>query len=185
MYLGESKYEFATLGGGCFWCTEAIFTELKGVKQVTPGYSGGDLPNPTYEQVCTGKTGHAEVVHIEFDPNMISYEELLKIFFTIHDPTTLNRQGNDIGMQYRSIILYHNEEQKETAKKVIKEFAYKIWGKSIVTELMPFKVFYKAEDYHLNYYKRNPSKPYCVFVITPKILKFKKLFHNILREHPY
>ncbi|QXJ28755.1 Peptide-methionine (S)-S-oxide reductase MsrA [Saccharolobus shibatae B12] len=167
--------ETATLGGGCFWCTEAVFKRVKGVISVKPGYSGGHLPNPTYEDVCTDTTGHAEVVQITFDPSIISYRELLEIFFEIHDPTTPNRQGNDIGTQYRSIILYHNEEQKKIAEEMIREVEKRI-GKKVVTELKPFEVFYEAEDYHHNYYDTHKYNPYCRFVISPKINKFLKVF---------
>ncbi|QGA53917.1 peptide-methionine (S)-S-oxide reductase MsrA [Sulfolobus sp. E5-1-F] len=167
--------EIATLGGGCFWCTEAVFKRVKGVVSVKPGYSGGHVPNPTYEDVCTDTTGHAEVVQITFDPSIISYKELLEIFFEIHDPTTPNRQGNDIGTQYRSIILYHNEEQRRIAEEMIKEVEKRI-GKKVVTELKPFEVFYEAEDYHHDYYDKHNYNPYCRFVISPKIKKFMKLF---------
>ena len=169
--------EVATLGGGCFWCTEAVFNELKGVEQVEPGYSGGSLPNPTYEQVCSGTTGHAEVVQVTFDPKVISYKDILDVFFAIHDPTTLNRQGNDVGTQYRSVIFYHNEEQKVTAEKIIEELTEaKTWDAPIVTQVEPFKVFYQAEEYHKNYFKRHPEQAYCQVVIAPKVAKFRKLF---------
>jgi peptide-methionine (S)-S-oxide reductase len=176
----SKKYEQAILGGGCFWCTEAIFKKVKGVVEVIPGYSGGWIENPTYEEVCTDQTGHAEVVKITYDPEVISYRELLKIFFTIHDPTTKNRQGNDVGSQYRSIIIYFDDKQKKIAEEEIKE-AEKIWQKKIVTELVPFKAFYKAEDYHINYFERNPTKPYCSLVIMPKIEKFEKLWKSYLK----
>ncbi|MDH5532159.1 MAG: peptide-methionine (S)-S-oxide reductase MsrA [Candidatus Bathyarchaeota archaeon] len=177
--------EVATLGGGCFWCTEAVFSELKGVEKVEPGYSGGAISNPTYEKVSNGKTGHAEVVQITFDPSVISFEEILEIFFTMHDPTTLNRQGADVGTQYRSVIFYHNNEQKAIAEKVIKEInGAKIWNASIVTQIEPFKVFYKAEDYHDEYFKRNPEKPYCQLVIAPKIAKLRQHYREKL-EKPY
>ncbi len=174
-------YEVAILGGGCFWCTEAIFKRVKGVIEVIPGYSGGWVENPTYEEVCTDQTGHAEVVKITFDPKTISYRELLKIFFTVHDPTTKNRQGNDVGTQYRSIIIYMNEDQRKIAEEEIKE-AEKIWNKPIVTELVPYKAFYRAEDYHINYFERNPNKPYCMYVILPKIIKFQKLWKDYLKS---
>jgi len=177
----EKEYEIAVLGGGCFWCTEAVFKRVKGVIKVEPGYSGGWMENPTYEDVCTGETGHAEVVRIIFDPEVISYRELLKIFFTIHDPTTLNRQGSDIGPQYRSIILYLNEEQKKIAEEEIKE-AQKIYKKPIVTELKEFKAFYPAEDYHKDFYDKNPYYPYCVFVIEPKLLKLEKYWKDYLKQ---
>jgi len=176
----SKKYEQAILGGGCFWCTEAIFKKVKGIVEVIPGYSGGWIENPTYEEVCTDQTGHAEVVKITYDPEVISYRELLKIFFTIHDPTTKNRQGNDVGSQYRSIIIYFDDKQKKIAEEEIKE-AEKIWQKKIVTELVPFKAFYKAEDYHINYFERNPTKPYCSLVIMPKIEKFEKLWKSYLK----
>jgi len=175
------NYEIAILGGGCFWCTEAVFKRLKGVISVEPGYAGGWVENPTYEEVCTGETGHAEVVKIIFDPKLISFRELLKVFFTIHDPTTLNRQGEDIGTQYRSIIIYFNDEQKRIAEEEIKE-AEKIWKKPIVTEVVPFKNFYRAEDYHINYYERNPDKPYCRIVIAPKIAKLEKEWKELLKK---
>jgi peptide-methionine (S)-S-oxide reductase len=169
--------EKATLGGGCFWCTEAVFSRVKGVVEVKPGYSGGNVPNPTYEDVCTDKTGHAEVVQITYDPNVISYRELLEIFFSIHDPTTPNRQGNDVGFQYRSIILYHNEEQRKIAEEVIKEVENEL-GKKVVTEVVPFEAFYEAEDYHHNFYDKHRNYPYCRVVIDPKIKKFMRYFPN-------
>ncbi|WP_143307392.1 peptide-methionine (S)-S-oxide reductase MsrA [Chitinophaga vietnamensis] len=177
------KTEKATFGGGCFWCTEAQFQELEGVIKVESGYSGGSVANPSYEQVCTGTTGHAEVIQVTYDPAKVSYEELLKAFWTSHDPTQLNRQGNDVGTQYRSVIFYHNEEQKEKAefykKKLQESGAY---DKPVVTEIAPFKVFYKAEDYHQNYYNQNGSQPYCHFVIQPKLEKFKKVFKDHLKK---
>jgi peptide-methionine (S)-S-oxide reductase len=169
--------EKATLGGGCFWCTEAVFSRVKGVVEVKPGYSGGNVPNPTYEDVCTDKTGHAEVVQITYDPNVISYRELLEIFFSIHDPTTPNRQGNDVGFQYRSIILYHNEEQRKIAEEVIMEVENEL-GKKVVTEVVPFEAFYEAEDYHHNFYDKHRNYPYCRVVIDPKIKKFMRYFPN-------
>jgi len=175
--------EIATLGGGCFWCTEAVFNDLKGVLGVESGYSGGTVANPTYEQVCTGKTGHAEVVHVTFDPRAISYEDILRIFFTVHDPTTLNRQGNDVGIQYRSVIFYHDEKQKETAENIIKEISLeKIWDNPVVTELSPFNAFYKAEKYHQVYFVNNPDQPYCRIVIAPKVAKFRKVYHDKLKK---
>jgi len=174
--------ETATLGGGCFWCTEAIFTELRGVEKVESGYSGGAVPNPSYEQVCDGDTGHAEVINVTFDPEVISYKQLLNIFFTVHDPTTLNRQGADVGTQYRSVIFYRNEEQKRVAEQVIREVnAAGIWERPIVTELVPFVAFYKAEDYHQEFFLRNPRQGYCTFVIAPKVLKFRKKYTDILK----
>jgi peptide-methionine (S)-S-oxide reductase len=169
--------EIATLGGGCFWCTEAVFSELKGVERVEPGYSGGSVPNPTYEQVCSGTTGHAEVVQITFDSKVISFREILDMFFATHDPTTLNRQGSDMGTQYRSVIFYHNEEQKATAEKVVEELTKaKTWDAPIVTQIEPFKAFYQAEEYHKNCFKRHPKQAYCQVIIAPKVAKFRKLF---------
>ncbi len=169
--------EMATLGGGCFWCLEAVFSELEGVDKVVSGYSGGTVPNPSYSEVCTGNTGHAEVVQITFDPRIISFRELLEVFFTIHDPTTLNRQGADVGTQYRSAIFYHTPQQERIAKEVIEELdAANIWGAPIVTEVMQFKVFYQAEDEHQDYFRRNPDQPYCRVVIEPKVARFRKQF---------
>ena len=167
----------ATFGAGCFWCVEAAFQQLKGVSSVVSGYSGGTVENPTYQQVCTGSTGHAEVCQITFDSETISYEELLEVFFEIHDPTTLNRQGNDVGTQYRSVIFYHDEDQKKIAEKVKAELDKKgVWKNPIVTEITPFTKFYKAEDYHQDYFRTNPNQPYCRVVIKPKIDKFEKVF---------
>lgn len=180
--MNSDKYEIATFGEGCFWCSEAIFQRVRGVLKVESGYSGGSVPNPTYEAVCTGKTGHAEVVQITFDPKIISFQELLEIFFSTHDPTTLNRQGADVGNQYRSVIFYHNEEQKKIAEEMIKKLnESKIWDSPIVTEVSKFKNFYKAEDYHQNYYNNNQFQPYCNFVISPKLEKLKKYFSNKLK----
>ncbi len=177
------KTETATLGGGCFWCTEAVYKELKGVKDIKPGYSGGNIKNPSYKEVCTGETGHAEVIQITFDPSVISFSDILEVFFMTHDPTTLNRQGNDVGTQYRSVIFYHSELQKETAEKVISLFEKeKVYDKPIVTQIEPFKAFYEAEDYHHNYYERNKNQPYCQFVITPKLEKFEKIFKDKMRK---
>jgi len=177
------KLETATLGGGCFWCTEAVYKELKGVVDVKPGYSGGDVKNPSYREVCNGNTGHAEVVQITFNPSVVSFSDILEVFFKTHDPTTLNRQGNDVGTQYRSVIFYHNEKQKETAEKVIQLFEKeKIYDNPIVTQVEPFKVFYEAEDYHHDYYERNKNQPYCQFVITPKLDKFEKIFKDKLKK---
>jgi peptide-methionine (S)-S-oxide reductase len=174
--------EVATLAGGCFWCLEAVFDDLKGVEDVVSGYSGGKTPNPTYKQVCTGATGHAEVVQVTFDPTQISYRDLLEVFFTIHDPTTLNRQGADVGTQYRSAIFYHSPEQKAIAEQVIGELnAEKIWNRPIVTELTPFTSFYPAEDYHQEYFTNNPFQPYCQIVIAPKIAKFRKQYLERLK----
>ena len=169
--------EQATLGGGCFWCLEPIYDALQGVADVVSGYSGGHVPHPTYEQVCTGRTGHAEVVQITFDPAVITYRELLEVFFTIHDPTTLNRQGADVGPQYRSVIFYHSPEQRATAEDVIAELERQgVWDDPIVTELAPFEVFYPAEDYHQQYFERNPFQGYCRVVIAPKVAKFRQKY---------
>jgi peptide-methionine (S)-S-oxide reductase len=179
-----ARREVATLGGGCFWCMEAIFTELSGVDKVESGYAGGSVPNPSYEQVCTGRTGHAEVVQITFDPSLLSYPDLLRIFFTVHDPTTLNRQGADVGTNYRSIILYHNEEQKSQASEVIREITESgIWNDPIVTQLEPFKAFYPAEQYHQEYFKNNPNQSYCRIVIAPKVRKFREHYMQRLKVH--
>lgn len=167
--------EIATLGGGCFWCLEAVYQQLKGVRHVESGYAGGHVENPAYEQVCEGTTGHAEVVRVEFDPNTVSYREILEIFFTIHDPTTPNRQGNDVGTQYRSVIFYHSSEQQETAKQVIAAMA-SVWDAPIVTELSPAQAYYKAEDYHQDYFRQHPLQGYCAFVVAPKVAKFRKIF---------
>jgi peptide-methionine (S)-S-oxide reductase len=180
--VSMSDLELATLGGGCFWCTEAVFSELNGVVKVEPGYSGGAAPNPTYQEVCTGRTGHAETIQITYDPKIITYKELLQIFFTTHDPTTLNRQGADVGTQYRSIIFYHTADQKQIAADVIREIESKgVWDKPIVTELKPLQVFYKAEDYHQEYFKRNPTQAYCQIVIAPKVAKLRKQYHERLK----
>jgi peptide-methionine (S)-S-oxide reductase len=175
--------ELATLGGGCFWCTEAIFSDLVGVESVLPGYSGGKAPNPSYEAVCGGNTGHAEVVQLTFDPQAISFKDILRVFFTVHDPTTKNRQGADVGTQYRSVILFHDPVQKAQAEEVIHEIdGAKIWKKPIVTELAPFTVFYPAEEYHRNYFLRNPESSYCQLVVAPKVAKFRKQFVDRLRS---
>jgi len=171
--------ETATLGGGCFWCLEAVYQELKGIQHVESGYTGGHVANPTYEQVCDGNTGHAEVVRLEFDPAQVSYREILEIFFTIHDPTTLNRQGNDVGTQYRSVIYYHTPEQQNIAKQVIACMA-SVWDAPIVTELSPVETYYKAEDYHQNYFRQHPLQGYCAFVVAPKVAKFRKVFTDRL-----
>jgi len=174
--------ETATLGGGCFWCTEAIYLQLKGVIDVKPGYSGGHVKNPTYKEVCTGSTGHAEAVQITFDPDVVSFTDILEVFFMTHDPTTLNRQGNDTGTQYRSVIFYHSQKQKETAEEVIKVFKDgKVYDRPIVTEVEPFDVFYVAEDYHINYFARNKNQPYCQYVVAPKVEKFKHLFEDKMK----
>ena len=173
--MSASQREVATLGGGCFWCLEAVFLDLRGVHRVESGYAGGRVPNPTYEQVCTGTTGHAEVVQVEFDPQVLSFRDLLEVFFDIHDPTTLNRQGADVGTQYRSAIFFHTPEQKAVAEKAIAELnAAKVWPAPIVTEVSPFTVFYPGERYHQEYYRRNPNQPYCRVVVAPKLEKFRK-----------
>lgn len=180
--MDQNNYQVATFAAGCFWCTEAVFQRLKGVVKVESGYSGGSVPNPTYEAVCTGQTGHAECTQITYDPKIISYTQLLEVFWKTHDPTTLNRQGNDTGTQYRSAIFYHDDEQKQLAEKYKHELDLaKIWEDQIVTEISPLKKFYKAEDYHQNYYNQNGNQPYCSFVITPKIEKFKKIFADKLK----
>jgi peptide-methionine (S)-S-oxide reductase len=177
--------ELATVGGGCFWCTEAVFSELRGVESVTPGYAGGTTLNPTYEQVCGGRTGHAEVVQIRFDPSVLSYRDLLTIFLTTHDPTTKDRQGADVGTQYRSLILYQDEAQRATASDVIRSLdGQRLWRGKIVTEVVPLSVFYPAEEYHHNYFARNPSQGYCQFVIAPKVAKLRKQYTDRLRAPP-
>lgn len=179
----SKKIETATFANGCFWCTEAIFQRLKGVKTVVSGYTGGQLKNPTYEEVTTGTTGHAEAIEITFNPAIISYQEILEVFFSTHDPTTLNRQGYDIGTQYRSAIFYHSDNQKEVAEKLIKALTEaKVFDKKIVTEIVPFKVFYKAEAYHQNYYNSNKNQGYCRAVIHPKLEKFIKQYKSKLKE---
>jgi len=178
-----NQKEVTTLGGGCFWCLEAVFTELRGVKRVESGYSGGMMMNPTYRQVCSGTTGHAEVVQVTFDPQAISFKEILEVFFTIHDPTTLNRQGADVGSQYRSAIYYHTPEQRTIAEQVMKEISVAgIWDSPVVTEVTPFKAFYPAEAYHQEYYKNNPEQPYCQVVIAPKVAKFRKHYLAKLKK---
>lgn len=172
--------ETAILGGGCFWCTEAVYLEVKGITSVESGYAGGEIAQPTYEQVCTGATGHAEVVKLTFDPTVIGYRDLLEIFFTIHDPTTLNRQGNDVGTQYRSVIYYQSPQQEATARQVIAEMAH-VWDAPIVTELSPAPLFYKAEDYHQDYFRQHPMQGYCAFVVAPKVDKFRKTYAERLR----
>lgn len=179
--------EIATLGGGCFWCLEAVYDELRGVEDVVSGYSGGHLKDPSYELVCSGATGHAEVVQVTFDPAVISYREILEVFFAIHDPTTLNRQGADVGTQYRSAIFYHSAEQKATAETLIAELnAAGLWQRPIVTEVTPFQVFYPAEGYHQEYFARNPHQGYCQFVIAPKVAKFRKQhLAKLKKDKPY
>ncbi len=169
--------ESAVLGGGCFWCLEAVYDELRGVERVISGFAGGSVANPSYEQVCSGRTGHAEVVQLTFDPSQISYKEILEVFFTIHDPTTLNRQGADVGTQYRSIILYQSPEQEQIAREVIEETQHSgIWRNPIVTEVVPLERFYPAEAYHQNYFEQNPYQPYCQIVIAPKVAKAREKF---------
>jgi peptide-methionine (S)-S-oxide reductase len=177
------QHEVATLAGGCFWCLEAAFAELKGVERVESGYTGGRTPNPSYEQVCSGTTGHAEVVQITFDPEVVSFRDLLHVFFTIHDPTTLNRQGADAGTQYRSAIFYHSPEQRAAAEEVMAELAAEeVWDAPIVTELVPLERFYPAEEYHRDYYRRNPNQGYCRAVIAPKVAKVRKLYLDKLKQ---
>ena len=171
----------ATLGGGCFWCIEAVYLELNGVLKVESGYSGGHVANPSYKDVITGRTGHAEVAQLTFDPKVVIYDEILEVFFTVHDPTTLNRQGNDVGTQYRSAIFYHNPEQKKAAEAA-KAAADQIWDGPIVTEIAAYDKFYKAEEYHQNYYKNNPYQPYCVYVVGPKVQKFREKFQEKLKQ---
>jgi len=180
----ERETEVAVFGGGCFWCTEAVFDRLRGVVSVMPGYAGGSVENPTYEQVCTGRTGHAEVIRIEFDPGRIRYNDLLTVFFATHDPTTLNRQGNDAGTQYRSIVLYADEEQKREAEKFIEELNRSLpQGRPVVTEVKPLGEFYEAEEYHRKYYENNPYQPYCQVIISPKLHKVHERFAELLKSH--
>ncbi|WP_242131422.1 peptide-methionine (S)-S-oxide reductase MsrA [Aestuariivivens marinum] len=180
--MKNDNLQLATIGGGCFWCTEAIYQEVKGIVKVVSGYSGGNVPgHPTYREVCSGLTGHAEVVQITFDPQMISYEEILTVFMTTHDPTTLNQQGADRGTQYRSVIFYHNEVQKKTAQRVVEKISG-YYDHPIVTEIKPLGVFYEAEDYHQDYYRNNQSQGYCSFVILPKLAKFKQLHKDKLKS---
>jgi len=175
--------EVATLAGGCFWCLETIFDELKGVERVVSGYSGGKMANPSYKEVCGGRTGHAEAVQVVFDPRVISYREILEVFFSTHDPTTLNRQGADVGTQYRSAIFYHDDKQKAIAEQLIKELnASKIWNAPIVTEVTPFSSFYPAEDYHQHYFKQNAPQPYCQVIIAPKLAKFREHYNDKLKN---
>jgi peptide-methionine (S)-S-oxide reductase len=190
MFMGQEesridklkRLEVATLGGGCFWCTEAVFSQLKGVQKVEPGYSGGEVENPTYEQVSTGRTGHAEAVQVTFDPDVISFKEILQIFFSTHDPTTLNRQGPDVGTQYRSVIFYHDDQQRAIAEQVMKEISEQgIFDAPLVTRVEPFKAFYEAEDYHKDYFKRHQGQAYCTLVIAPKIAKLRELYLSKLK----
>ncbi|MBI2349455.1 MAG: peptide-methionine (S)-S-oxide reductase MsrA [Deltaproteobacteria bacterium] len=179
----KQNHEVAVFGGGCFWCTEAVFDELNGVISVMPGYAGGSLKNPTYDDVCDGRTGHAEAIRIEFDPSAISYRDLLTVFFATHDPTTPNRQGNDVGTQYRSIVLYASEEQKKQAEGLIRELNdSSVFGKPVVSEVKPLGEFYEAEDYHRKYYANNSYQPYCQFIISPKLQKLHKQFAELLKS---
>ena len=178
-----SQREVATLAGGCFWCLEAAFSQLKGVEQVESGYAGGSVRSPSYEAVCTGTTGHAEVVQITFDPQVISFSDLLHVFFTIHDPTTLNQQGGDVGTQYRSAVFYHSPAQKAEVERVIAELAAeRVWDDPIVTEVKPLREFYPAEEYHRDYYRRNPNQGYCRAVVAPKVAKVRKLYFDKLKQ---
>lgn len=177
--MEPNKLETVVLGGGCFWCLDAVYSRTKGIKSVTSGYAGGDDPYPDYEKVCSGVTGHAEVVEVKFDPEQINYEDILNIFFLIHDPTSLNKQGNDIGNQYRSIILYANEDQKSLAEKTIKKFEKtRVFEKKIITEIKPLENFYKAEEYHQDYFAKNPEKSYCQYIIAPKLNKFREKYRK-------
>lgn len=181
--MENNLQETATLGAGCFWCVEAVFDDLKGVTDVVSGYSGGHTENPTYQEVCSETTGHAEVVQIKFDPEALSFADLLRVFFSVHDPTTLNRQGNDIGSSYRSAIFYHSDEQKQTAEEIIKEVTEAgIYDNKIVTEVTAFTNFYPAEDYHQEYFANNPNQPYCAAVVAPKVAKFRKNFVDRLKK---
>lgn len=181
--MENKELETATLAAGCFWCVEAIFDDLVGVEDVVSGYSGGRTPNPTYQQVCSETTGHAEVAQITFDPNKLTFKELLQVFFTVHDPTTLNRQGNDIGTSYRSAVFYHSDEQKRIAEEVIAEFTSEaVYNKPIVTELAAFDKFWPAEDYHQEYFANNPNQPYCSAVVAPKVAKFRQKFAARLKS---
>jgi peptide-methionine (S)-S-oxide reductase len=179
--LEQARNEVATLGGGCFWCVEAVFLETRGITSVAPGYMGGHVENPTYQEVCTGKTGHAEVAKVTFDPAVISYEEILRVFFGIHDPTTPDRQGNDVGPQYRSLIFCEDDRQRETAERMIRDMEEEgVFPARIVTEVRPASTFYPAEDYHREYFRRNPAQAYCAFVVAPKVKKFREKFSSLL-----
>jgi len=181
--MDEAAKEVATLAGGCFWCLEAVFDDLKGVESVESGYMGGRTANPTYEQVCSGETGHAEVVRVTYDPKVVSFREVLEVFFVIHDPTTLNRQGNDVGTQYRSAIFYDSPQQKSAAEQVIADLnAASVYDDPIVTEVAPASRFYVAEDFHQEYFRRNPAQPYCAYVVRPKVAKFRKRFLEKLKK---
>lgn len=178
----NAQTQMATLAGGCFWCLEAVYDDVKGVLEVMSGYAGGSVANPSYNQVCSGMTGHAEVVQVVFDPAVISYRDILDVFFSIHDPTTLNRQGADVGTQYRSAIFYHSPEQKQVAEQTIRDLeALKLWRNPIVTQVAPFDRFYPAEDYHQEYFANNPNQPYCSFVVAPKVNKFRKSHAEMLK----
>lgn len=180
----HSATEVATLGGGCFWCIEPLYLDLLGVQKVVSGYTGGHIKNPAYREVCAGVTGHAEVIQITYDPSIISYEELLTIFWHVHDPTTLNRQGNDVGTQYRSVIYYHNDQQKVIAEQSkVAADASDLWNDPIVTEISPLGHLYVAEDFHQNYYNLNGTQPYCSYIIAPKVRKFRALFHDKLKSN--
>ncbi len=181
--MENQNLETATLAGGCFWCVEPIFDDLQGVEDVVSGYSGGHKENPTYQEVCSETTGHAEVINVKFDPNEISFKEILQVFFAVHDPTTLNRQGNDVGTQYRSAVFYHDDEQKRVAEEVIEEVTgEKVYDDPIVTQVVPFDKFYGAENYHQEYFANNPNQPYCAAVVAPKVAKFRKKFVNRLKK---
>ena len=183
MSTDPKTYELATLAGGCFWCLEAVYVELRGVEKVVSGYAGGHVKTPTYREVCSGATGHAEVVQVTFDPAVVSFGDILRIFFTIHDPTTLNRQGNDVGTQYRSAIFYHDETQKQVAVEVIDEVTkQRMWPNPIVTEVAPLDTFYPAEAYHQDYFANNPMQPYCQVVVAPKVAKFRKQYFQQLKR---
>lgn len=180
--MQAKNYEVATLGGGCFWCVEAVFEEIRGVADVVSGYAGGSVPDPTYRQVCSGRTGHAEVVQVSFDPDVVSYREILEVFFTTHDPTTPNRQGADVGTQYRSVVFYHDEEQERIVQEVIEDFeARGVWDDPIVTQVEPLPAFYRAEDYHQDYFSQNPNQPYCQMVIAPKVSKLRRQYLEKLK----
>ena len=181
--MENNGLETATLAGGCFWCVEAVYDDLKGVEDVVSGYSGGHTENPNYRQVCDGDTGHAEVIQIKFDPNSISFKDILHVFFSVHDPTTLNRQGNDIGTQYRSAIFYHSDDRKRVAEETIREVSEEgVYDDPIVTEVVPFEKFWPAEDYHQEYFSNNPNQPYCAAVVAPKVAKFRQKFVDRLKR---
>jgi peptide-methionine (S)-S-oxide reductase len=184
-FIMSNQFETATLAGGCFWCLEAVFDEIKGIESVESGYSNGHVINPSYRDVCNGNTGHAEVIRIKFDPSVISFRDLLNVFFAIHDPTTMNRQGGDVGVQYRSAIFYHSPEQKAIAEQTISELnAQKIWSSSIVTEVTAVNNYFVAEDYHQEYFARNQNQPYCQAVVAPKVSKFRKHYLELLKKQP-